>query len=101
MMRHVAMPVVMGTAMGLMMLWMLHLQLTGGQSRSFSALFLFVGAHVAILSLALTLPFFASERLRRLAGRLHRPSLQHVGLMLAGAGVAAGVTHLVIHGGAL
>lgn len=97
--RHTVMPLLMGAGMGLMMLWMVHMQLTGDGSRSLGALIVFAGAHVVVLGIALMLPLVASVRLRRALDRIHRPSWRHAGMMLAGAICAAGLTHIFLHGG--
>lgn len=99
-MRHRILPLAMGAGMGLMMLWMVHMQLTGDSTRSMGALVIFVGAHVAVLAVALALPFVASARLRRVLDRVHRPSVHHIMLMLTGALLAAGLAHVLLHSGA-
>lgn len=97
--RYALKPLSMGAAMGLMMLWMLHMQLIGDSTRSLGALMIFLGAHVAILAVVLTPPFIASPRLRRVLERRPRPSLRHFALMLAGGAFAAGLTHFIVHAG--
>jgi hypothetical protein len=93
-------PFIMGMLMAVMMLWMLHGQLTAN-ALSGAALATFVGVHILMLVVVIGGSLFAarlSPRLRRLIDRLHRPSLQHVGWMLVGALTAAGSVHLTIHG---
>jgi len=95
-------PIFMGAFMGLMMLAMLHQTMTNETDKSFLALALFAGAHIAIISIAsIGAVFMArlSPRARGWIARLHRPSLAHVGAMLASATVFAGLAHLFIHGG--
>lgn len=94
-------PVLMGSAMGLMMLWMLHGALTGEGAMGAGALVVFVGAHVVIAAVAILAVVFAarlSERANGWLNRLHRPSLRHVGLMLGSAALSAGAVHLIAHG---
>lgn len=94
-------PVIMGSAMGAMMMWMLHGMLTG-DSFSGWALVVFVAAHVVLAVLVAAGIIFAarlSPRAQRVIAKLHRPSLKHIGTMMLAAGVAGGVIHLVVHGG--
>ena len=94
------MPFFMGAAMGLMMLWMLHGQLTGDSAQSGVALTVFVGAHVLAAGAVIAGGVYAarlSPALRRRLARLHRPSWRHLLLMLAGAAMSAGAAHIWIH----
>jgi len=95
-------PMIMGAVMAPMMLLMLHGQLTAETSATTWAAILFIGAHVALALAALALALFAarlSPALRQQLLRLHRPSLGHVGQMLAGMVLSAASLHLIIHGG--
>lgn len=100
--RHTLLPLTMGGAMGLMMLWTLHRQLTSDDAMGFAALAVFVGAHLLVVVVALVIPAWAATRLPRvhhfLTG-LQRPSLHHIGVMLLGAVLTAFVAHLWLHGG--
>lgn len=94
-------PVIMGSLMGLMMMWMLHGALTGGTMAA-GALLAFVAAHVLIagvLAGVVWLGVRLSPRMQKFAARLHRPSLHHIGAMFGSAAVVAGAVHLVAHGG--
>ncbi|MFL4468660.1 hypothetical protein ACERZ8_01760 [Tateyamaria armeniaca] len=102
--RHSLMPFVMGAVMGLVMLWMLHMQITGEGDQSIAALVVFAAAHVGALAAILVVPLFAARRLawvRRLAKHMHRPRLSQAVYMLAGAVFAAAITHVIIHGGVI
>lgn len=95
-------PIIMGALMGLMMLWMMHGALTGQSDLGLGALVVFVVAHVAIVLVLIGLAMFGarlSPKLRAWTGRLHRPSYAHLIVMLAGAVVAVGAAHLLLHGG--
>jgi hypothetical protein len=92
----------MGFGMGLMMLWMVHLQLTSADAIGLTALTTFIGAHVLVALVVLALPVLIATRiprLHRILARVHRPNLSHLTLMLAGAVSATLFTHLWIHGG--
>ena len=92
----------MGGMMGLMMLGMVHLMMTGAQSKGLLALAAFAGAHVAVIAILAGLGVFAaklSPRLSRAMAKIHRPNMRHVATMLAGACAAAFISHLFIHGG--
>lgn len=102
MIRHKIMPLAMGFAMGLMMLWMVHRQLTTADALGVAALATFITAHVLVALGVLALPVWIATRVPRLhaiLSRLHRPNLGHLTLMLAGVISAALSTHLWIHGG--
>lgn len=95
-------PVAMGAVMAPMMLWMLHGQMTTGGGLFDWAVIGFVGAHVGLVLAVIFGAVFAarlSPRAKAVIDRLHRPSLRHIGLMLIGMAVAAGLTHLAVHGG--
>jgi len=99
-MKHSHLPYLMGAIMGPMMLWMLHDSLMSGAALSFAAVG-FILAHVAVL-VGFALLAWLGIRLRpSLAKRLHRPSLAHIGKMLAGAAIAALTLHLLVHSGVL
>lgn len=86
--------------MGLMMLWMLHGQLTG-QDVSLVALTAFVAAHVVVLLVIIGAGVFAarlSPSIRGKLDRLHRTSWGHMGKMLASATATALAIHLFLHG---
>ena len=100
--RHTFIPVFMGSAMCLMMLGMVHHQLTSVDAIGFIALGVFVGVHVLAALLALALPVWAATRspaVHRFLKRIHRPNLHHVGLMMIGAVLTAFSVHMWIHGG--
>lgn len=93
-------PIIMGGLMGVMMLWMLHGALTGGGVTGW-ALVAFVGAHVALVLVALAATVFAarlSPRVRDLMARVHRPSWRHVGAMSGSAAVVTAAIHVGLHG---
>ncbi|AKS45106.1 hypothetical protein SAMN05444287_0194 [Octadecabacter temperatus] len=95
-------PIVMGGLMGLMMMWMLHSALTGDGTLGAGALIAFVAAHVVFAAVVIGGALFAarlSPRARQFMDRLHRPSLRHIGVMMAAALSVAGLVHLVVHGG--
>ncbi|MBU2991851.1 hypothetical protein Q4555_14195 [Octadecabacter sp. 1_MG-2023] len=96
------MPAVMGGLMGLMMMWMLHGALTGEGTVGRGALIAFVAAHIILVAAIVSAAVFAarlSPRAHAWIERLHRPSLRHIGMMLAGAIAVAGSVHLIAHGG--
>ena len=100
--RHTFTPVFMGSAMCLMMLGMVHRQLTSVDAVGFFALGFFVGVHMLAALLALVLPVLAATRspaVHRFLKRIHRPNLHHVGLMMIGAVLTAFSVHMWIHGG--
>ena len=91
----------MGALMGVMMLWMLHGAISGGNTVGAMALIGFIGAHVALLLIALGAGVFAARMSPRLQGwidQMHKPSLPHVGAMFGTAVVFIGVVHLAGHG---
>ena len=91
-----------GSAMCLMLLGMVHRQLTSVDSVGFIALGVFVGVHLLAALLALALPVWAATRspaVRCFLKRIHRPNLHHVGLMTMGAILNAFSMHIWIHGG--
>ncbi|MDX8347880.1 hypothetical protein SLH49_07770 [Cognatiyoonia sp. IB215446] len=94
-------PLLMGASMGLMMLWMVHGQLTGETSLSGIALVTFVGAHIlfaaTIIGAGLVVTRL-SPAARQWLRNLRRPSLRHLGIMLLGATLSAGAVHIWIHG---
>lgn len=95
-------PILMGAAMGLMMLGMVHMMMTGDSSMGGWALLVFIGGHLLVLLVLATAGLWLmrlSPRLHALLARLHRPSLSHFLTMIAGAAVAAGLMHLFLHGG--
>ncbi|MEM9579792.1 MAG: hypothetical protein AAF891_03830 [Pseudomonadota bacterium] len=95
-----AKPLIMGAAMGAMMLWMLHGFLTGDAELSHYGALAFLGAHVAAIggiALLTVLGAKRNERVAALMGKLHRPTLGHTGAMLISAFSIALLIHL-IHG---
>ncbi len=99
-MKQTIAPIGMGIIMGLMMLWMLHGQLTG-QDVSLVALTAFVAAHGVILLIIIGAGVFAarlSPGIRQKLDRLHRPSSRHMGKMLGSATTTALTIHLILHG---
>jgi hypothetical protein len=102
--RNNILPLTMGFAMGLLMLWMVHRQLASPDTLGFAALATFIGTHVLVAVVVLALPaWFATRipRLHRILSRVHHPSRNHMALMLAGAVAATLTTHLWIHGGVI
>ena len=100
--RHTFIPVFMGSAMCLMMLGMVHHQLTSVDAIGFIAFGVFVGVHVLAVLLALALPVWAATRspaVHRFLKRIHWPKLLHIGLMMIGAILNAFSVHMRIHGG--
>ena len=100
--RHTFTPVFMGSAMCLMMLGMVHRQLTSVDAVGFISLGFFVGVHVLAALLALALPVWAATRspaVHRFLKRIDRPNLHHLGLMMIGAVLTAFSVHMWIHGG--
>ena len=100
--RHTFKSVFMGSAMCLMLLAIVHRQLTSVDAVGFIALGFFVGVHVLAVLLALALPVWAATRspaVHRFLKRTHRPNLHHVGLMMIGAVLTAFSVHMWIHGG--
>lgn len=95
-------PMVMGTLMGLMMLGMVHLMLTGESNLAGAALAMFVGAHVVIVAAVLLLGLVAarlSPGAQRLLARVHKPKPRHAAQMVASAVGVAALIHLIVHGG--
>lgn len=100
--RHTFKSVFMGSAMCLMLLAIVHRQLTSVDAVGFIALGVFVGVHLLAALLALALPVWAatpSPAVHRFLKRTHRPNLHHVGLMMIGAVLTAFSVHMWIHGG--
>ncbi|MEJ6399084.1 hypothetical protein [Yoonia sp. 208BN28-4] len=94
-------PVLMGAAMGLMMMWMLHASHATGATTGQMALFAFVAGHLVLVAVVIAAGIFAarlSPRMRAWMSRLHRPSLGHIGLMAVGMAAGAVVIHLYQHG---
>ena len=95
-------PFILGGLMGLMMIWMVHGQMTGTSALAGWALVAFIGMHVALAIVVICAGLFAarlSPRARAALARLHHPSLHHIALMVVGMGASAGAVHLFIHGG--
>lgn len=95
------MPIILGALMGLMMMWMLHVALTGESGVTGWALIAFGAAHVAIAFIIIFAVIIAariSPRSHAWINRLHRPSLRHVSAMLGSAVFVAGALHLGVHG---
>ena len=90
-------PILMGSAMAVMMLAMLHRPIMEGTLSLGTASVGFVLAHLAVAGGVLALATFVPAVRRRI--RSHRPSVRHVLAMLVGAVVVAGTTHALIHGG--
>lgn len=92
---------VMGSAMGLMMLAMVHMFLTGESEVTGIVLMIFILAHLAVVLGLVALSFWAARFAPRIEARLPkilRPSLQHIGSMVGSAVLCAGLVHM-IHGG--
>ena len=101
-MKHFSLPFVMGAAMGLMMLRMLHSAVLNEGGPAGLALVVFIGAHVLLGLVALAATIFAariSQKARKFLARLHRPSAAHMATMLAGVATSSLVAHGFIHGG--
>ncbi|MEJ6640689.1 MAG: hypothetical protein QNL58_10210 [Octadecabacter sp.] len=97
---HSTKPVIMGSVMGPMMMWMLHGAMTGNGVTGW-ALVAFLGAHVALIAVVMSGVVFAarlSPRAKTFIDRLHRPSLHHVAIMSVSALAISGAVHLVAHG---
>ena len=95
-------PFIMGALMGLMMLGMVHMMLSGGSDIAGWALIGFVAAHFLLAGAVIAASVFAarlSPAVQRFLDRLHRPSGRHVLRMVAGAAGTVLITHLVVHGG--
>lgn len=95
-------PMIMGGAMGLMMMGMLHMWLVSDSARAGTALAAFVAAHVIALLVVVTLgwtatKFFPTFRMR--LASIHKPGLSHLVYMLIGTVVAAALVHIFVHGG--
>ena len=74
-MKHFSLPFVMGAAMGLMMLRMLHSAVLNEGGPAGLALVVFIGAHVLLGLVALAVTIFAariSQKARKFLARLHR-----------------------------
>lgn len=102
-MRNIAKPVILGAAMGLMGLAMVHGMLTQSGGVAAVAGLLFITAHLAAGLLGLVLAVFAarlSPKVKSWIHRLPRPSLSHVLRMGGGAAFAIGLAHLSLHGAA-
>lgn len=95
--RHLAVPGLMGVAMGVMTLWMLHGVLTGEGVGPGLAFFF---AHAAVIAAAGLLAAAGLHRKVPALARMlqHRPSARHMGAMVCAAFVTALTLHL-IHGG--
>lgn len=90
-----------GLLMGLMMLWVLHRQLTAGSDVTAVAAIAFIGAHVVFALVLIGGGLLAtrlSPRASAWIGRLHRPSARHMIWMLGGAILAISLTHVTAHG---
>jgi len=95
-------PMILGGLMGLMMMGMLHLMLTGETTLGGAALGMFVLVHLALIAALVGASIFAarlSAPLRAKMARLHRPDLRHVPSMVVSAVLGAIFMHLFIHGG--
>lgn len=90
-------PFVIGFVMAPLMLAMMHRPIMEGSLTVSAGLIGFVLAHVAVvIAVGVALALVPAIRKRALA---HRPSLRHMGAMLAGMVVAAGLSHAVMHSG--
>lgn len=89
-------PFVIGAAMALLMIWMLHDRLMSGQAIFASAALAFLAAHLAVLLPVVGLAALVPNVRRAVAN--HRPSLSHVGAMMGGMLIAAVAAHFAIHG---
>lgn len=95
-------PRVMGGAMGLMMLWMIHQQMTTPTALQGTALAAFISIHLLLLGALIGGAIFATRlhpRLQRIIAKLHRRSWAHMRDMVLGMAVTAGLAHLILHGG--
>ncbi len=94
-------PFSMGILMGLMMLWILHRQLTGGSDVTAAAAIAFIGAHVVFALVLIGGGVFAtrlSPRTSAWISRLHRPSARQIVWILCGAILAVSLIHVTAHG---
>ena len=89
--------ILMGSAMAVMMLAMLHRPIMEGTLSLGTASVGFVLAHLAVAGGVLGLAVFVPAVRQRVAR--HRPDGRHVLAMLVGAVLTAGATHAVMHGG--
>ena len=101
-MRKLAKPMMMGGAMGAMMLWMLHQGLTDPAGLGWVAIAGFVAIHVILAAAVVTGIVFAarlSPTWRARLKRLHRPSMSHLAAMLLGMATVGLTVHIAVHGG--
>ncbi len=92
-------PLMMGAAMGLMALWMLHGQLRN--EASIVGPVAFIGAHLLLAFVLIAAAAFAtrlSPGIQAWINRIHRPTTSHLVSMLGSALVVAAAVHLVLHG---
>ena len=89
-------PIIAGTLMGAMMLWMLHDQIMSEGVSAAGATVAFVAAHVSLVGLIVLAALFIPTV--RSAVHSHRPSLRHVGLMLLGLTGSNALIHVTQHG---
>ena len=105
MIHSLKMPLIMGSLMGIMMLFMLHGMTTGERSTTGSAALVFIGAHLigahlAVVGFTFAIAVFGLSRyprLAKIATKIHRPSRAHVTTMLGAALMTAFILH-VFHG---
>ncbi len=103
MMRTTSRPLLMGGIMGIMMLGMVHIALTGQSDLGVAAVAVFLGAHVISVLLLLTAAFCAARLAPSFRARLDRrprPGLRHLAIMATGATIVFLATHLLWHGSA-
>ena len=89
-------PFLIGGAMALMMLWMLHDRLMGAQAILASAAIAFLATHLAIVLPLIGLTAFVPKVRRAIAS--HRPNLAHIGAMIGGILITAAGVHFAMHG---
>ena len=88
-----------GAGMGALMLWMLHDRIMSSAFTGWREAAVFIGAHVVVVFVLLSLGLVFPRLRRRLAGQ--RPDARHLAGMGAGMAVSVLIIHAVAHGGIL
>ena len=89
-------PTLVGALMALAMLALMHDRIMSGEVTLTSGAAAFVALHAGAVLLLASLVFFVPPARRFI--RAHRPDLRHIGGILAGMVLAAGLAHTVMHG---
>ena len=100
-MTRIGKPLILGTLMGGLMLWMAHGLIEGKETLVGWALVGFIGVHLALIAVVAGAGFYSaslSPRARTMIARLHRPNPRHIAIMVLGAVGTAALTHVVLHG---